>query len=81
AQALVAVSTHDLPTLKSLWLGHDLDLRANLHLYPNEEVRARQLVERSQDRARLLWALEREELLPAGVSHHPISAPEMTPEL
>jgi (1->4)-alpha-D-glucan 1-alpha-D-glucosylmutase len=81
AQALVAVSTHDLPTLKSFWLGHDLDLRANLRLYPSEEVRAKQLVERSQDRARLLWALEREELLPAGVSHHPISAPEMTPEL
>ncbi len=81
AQALVAVSTHDLPTLKSFWLGHDLDLRANLGLYPNEEVRERQLVDRSQDRARLLWALEREGLLPAGMSHHPISAPEMTSEL
>ncbi len=81
AQALVAVSTHDLPTLKSLWLGHDIDMRAKLHLYPNEEVQARQLVDRSQDRAWLLWALEREDLLPAGVSHHPVSAPEMTPEL
>jgi (1->4)-alpha-D-glucan 1-alpha-D-glucosylmutase len=80
-QALVAVSTHDLPTLKSYWLGHDLDLRASLKLYPNEEVRAKQIVERSEDRARLLWALEQEGLLPAGMSLHPISAPEMTPEL
>jgi len=81
AQALVAASTHDLPTLKSLWNGHDLDLRAKLGLYPSEELRERQVVERAQDRARLLVALQREGLLPPGVTVHPVSAPEMTPEL
>ncbi|HSE01216.1 MAG TPA: malto-oligosyltrehalose synthase [Burkholderiales bacterium] len=81
AQALAAVSTHDLPTLKSLWIGHDLDLRAKLGLYPSEAQRERQVVERAQDRARLLVALEREGLLPAGMTVHPVSAPEMTPEL
>jgi len=81
AQALAAVSTHDLPTLKSLWIGHDLDLRAELGLYPSDEQRERQVVERAQDRARLLVALQREGLLPAGVTVHPVSAPEMTPEL
>jgi (1->4)-alpha-D-glucan 1-alpha-D-glucosylmutase len=80
-QALAAASTHDLPTLKSFWLGHDLDLRAQLSLYPSDAVRAQQVVERAQDRARLLVALEREELLPPGTSVHPVSAPEMTPEL
>jgi (1->4)-alpha-D-glucan 1-alpha-D-glucosylmutase len=81
AQALVAASTHDLPTLKGLWIGHDLDLRAKLGFYPSDEQRERQVVERAQDRARLLVALQRENLLPPGVTVHPVSAPEMTPEL
>lgn len=80
-QALAAASTHDLPTLKSFWLGHDLDLRARLNLYPSDELRTQQAVERAQDRTRLLVALEREKLLPAGMTIHPVSAPEMTPEL
>jgi (1->4)-alpha-D-glucan 1-alpha-D-glucosylmutase len=80
-QALAAASTHDLPTLKSFWLGHDLDLRAQLNLYPSEDLRTQQAVERAQDRARILVALEREKLLPAGMTIHPVSAPEMTPEL
>jgi (1->4)-alpha-D-glucan 1-alpha-D-glucosylmutase len=81
AQALAAASTHDLPTLKGLWIGHDLDLRAKLGLYPLDEQREQQVVQRAQDRARLLMALQREGLLPVGVTVHPVSAPEMTPEL
>ncbi len=38
-QALVAVSTHDLPTLRGFWNGHDLDLRNALKLLPSEEQR------------------------------------------
>ncbi|HXV10335.1 MAG TPA: malto-oligosyltrehalose synthase [Burkholderiales bacterium] len=79
-QALAAASTHDLPTLKSFWRGHDLDVRAQLNLYPSEGQRAQQVMERSQDRARLLIALERGGLLPPGMSVHPVSTPDMTPE-
>ncbi len=79
-QALAAASTHDLPTLKSFWRGFDLDVRSQLQLYPSEKLRAQQVMERAQDRARLLIALEREGLLPAGMSVHPVSTPEMTPE-
>ena len=78
-QALVAVSTHDLPTLSGLWQGHDLDLRSALKLFPSEELRSRQLVERSQDRARILMALEGAGLLPDEASVHPVSMPVMTP--
>ncbi|MBK7424007.1 MAG: 4-alpha-glucanotransferase, partial [Propionivibrio sp.] len=78
-QALVAVSTHDLPTLSGLWQGHDLDLRSALKLFPSEELRRRQLVERSQDRARILMALEGAGLLPDEASVHPVSMPVMTP--
>jgi (1->4)-alpha-D-glucan 1-alpha-D-glucosylmutase len=64
--ALVAATTHDLPTLAGYWEGRDLQLRQALGLYPSEAVREAQIVARAQDRARLALALERESLVPAG---------------
>lgn len=81
AEALVAASTHDLPTLAGFWEGHDLALREELNLFPSDAVRQWQMQDRSRDRARLLLALEREGLLPAGITPDPASAPTMTPEL
>lgn len=81
AQALVAASTHDLPTLAGFWEGHDLELRTRLDLFPSEEVRHRQIRQRAEDRRRLLLTLEREALLPAGVTADPTSVPSLTPEL
>lgn len=80
-QALVTVSTHDLPTLPGYWRGHDLDLRARLELFPSPEQHAAQVVGRAQDRARLLLALEREGLLAEGERPDPIAFPEMTDAL
>ena len=80
-EAVVAATIHDLPTLAGFWLGLDLDLRAGLGLFTDEAERSRQVVARAEDRARLLVALEREGLLPEGLSVHPVSIPEMTPAL
>ncbi len=77
-QALVAVSTHDLPTLHGFWKGIDLDTRSALQLFPSEEYHGQLVVERAQDRARFLIALEQEGLLPAGASIDPTSVPEIT---
>ncbi|MGH8737129.1 MAG: 4-alpha-glucanotransferase, partial [Burkholderiales bacterium] len=63
-EALVAVSTHDLPTLAGWWQGDDLALRARLGLFPDESVHAAQVAGRAADRARLLRALERRQLAP-----------------
>jgi (1->4)-alpha-D-glucan 1-alpha-D-glucosylmutase len=68
AQALVAVSTHDLPTLTGFWSGVDLDLRTALNLYPSAELRSAQIESRKQDRTRLLSALQREGILPEGLA-------------
>ncbi|MCF8198767.1 MAG: malto-oligosyltrehalose synthase [Sulfuritalea sp.] len=78
-QALTALSTHDLPTLRGFWKGSDLDIRNQLKLLPTEEQRGNLVMERSQDRARMMMALEREKLLPEGASIHPISMPDVTP--
>jgi (1->4)-alpha-D-glucan 1-alpha-D-glucosylmutase len=80
-QALVSTGTHDLPTLRGHWLGRDLDLRASLDLFPSAAVRDEQVVARARERARLLMALEREHLLPAGSSVDPVTLPDMTDEL
>lgn len=78
AGALVAASTHDLPTLCGFWRGRDLEWRTRLNLFPSESLREAQILSRAQDRARLLWALHCEGLLPEGVSLDPAQVPEMT---
>jgi malto-oligosyltrehalose synthase/4-alpha-glucanotransferase len=80
ADALVAATTHDLPTLAGFWEGSDLMLRDELGLIP-EAQRQERIIERAQDRARLLLAIEREGLLPHGATVNPVSLPQMTPEL
>lgn len=80
-QALVSVSTHDLPTLSGFWKGSDLDTRASLQLFASKDQYGPLVVERAQDRARFLVALKREGLLPESTSIHPNAVPEMTPAL
>lgn len=80
-QALVAASTHDLPTLAGYWLGRDIKVRTELDLYPRPEMRDQQIQSRKEDRIRLLQNLEREGLLPEGLACDPASLPNLTPEL
>jgi (1->4)-alpha-D-glucan 1-alpha-D-glucosylmutase len=79
--AVAAVTTHDLPTLAGFWQGVDIDLRDQRHLFPNDEARNQQIVERAADRAQLLVALESEGVLPSGSGLHQVGFPEMTAEL
>ncbi len=80
-QALIATSTHDLPTLSGYWEGLDLALRDRLHLFPTAKHREDQIIGRAEDRARLLVALEKEGLLPAGLSVQAVPEGEMTVDL
>ncbi|TQV75042.1 4-alpha-glucanotransferase [Aliikangiella marina] len=56
-QAMVTVSTHDLPTLASWWTGNDLKWRNALNLYPNDEMSKQDKENRVLDRERLIAAL------------------------
>jgi 4-alpha-glucanotransferase len=60
--ALAAVTTHDLPTLRGWWTGHDIDLWEKLGFYADPTIGERNRAEREQERLRLLRALRREQL-------------------
>jgi (1->4)-alpha-D-glucan 1-alpha-D-glucosylmutase len=79
--ALATASTHDLPTLKGFWEGHDIALRAGHgHLGADADLAAA-MAERIRDRGQLLAALGREGLLPDGSSLDPSEADTLTPAL
>ena len=80
-QSLVSVTTHDLPTLRGYWYGHDIDVRTALGLLLDESVHQQQVMARIHDRAALLIALEHEGLLAEGSSLHPLESIDMSPEL
>jgi 4-alpha-glucanotransferase len=64
--ALATVTTHDLPTLRGWWVGHDIDLWEKLGFYADASVGERARAERADERERLLRALRREGLWPEG---------------
>ncbi len=57
AQTLVAVTTHDLPTLAGWWVGRDIDARQERGLFAQPDTAAHEHAERARDRANLLEAL------------------------
>jgi 4-alpha-glucanotransferase len=66
-QALVSVSTHDLPTLKGYWTCRDIRWRAMLQRFPDGDALQSTRAERERDRVLLLRALEQAGLLPPGI--------------
>lgn len=81
AQALVAASTHDLPTIAGWWAGRDIAWRDQLGLFPSPETKGQQLEARITDRAALLRALRHAEVLPESVPLDADLTPAMTGEL
>ena len=79
AEALVTAGTHDLPPLQGFWKGVDLERRRELGLFPTEADYAERLLARSNDRARLLLALERAGLLPPDGGVDPVALSELPP--
>ncbi|MDQ6618140.1 MAG: malto-oligosyltrehalose synthase [Pseudomonadota bacterium] len=59
AQALVAVTTHDLPTLAGWWLGRDIEARETRGLFADPGAASREHEQRARDRMALLEALTR----------------------
>ena len=70
-QALVSVSTHDLPTLRGFWTSRDLKWRDRFARFPDEDASKNAHAARDRDRILLLQALRRAGLLPAGHRSRP----------
>jgi len=81
SNALVAISTHDLATLAGWWVGRDLQVRRELGLFPSQEVYEKQLVDRAQERVRLLLALQHAGCLPPDIVIEPTGSQALTPAL
>ncbi len=58
AQALVAASTHDLPTIAGWWQGRDIEAREARGLFADPAAASREYADRAHDRERLLRALK-----------------------
>ncbi len=63
AQALAAVTTHDLPTLTGFWQGRDLAFKRQANLYPQAGLAEAEAAARQRDRLGLLEALQSQGLL------------------
>ncbi|MDH5700577.1 MAG: 4-alpha-glucanotransferase, partial [Nitrospirota bacterium] len=61
-QALVAATTHDLPTLKGFWAGRDIIIKEEGGVYPRKKDIEQDRRLRAEDRQRLWDALYREGL-------------------
>jgi 4-alpha-glucanotransferase len=70
-RALVTLTTHDLPTLTGFWMARDIEVREDLHLYPNQALREQHNAERIEERWALLRALQEQNLMPEGTHHDP----------
>ncbi len=80
-QALVAISTHDLPPFEAWWKCLDIHTRRDLNLFPDESTLQRSRVEREQDKAKLLHLLQEKWLLPHDHSGDPAQEYVPTPEM
>jgi 4-alpha-glucanotransferase len=81
AQSLAVAATHDLPTLAGFWSGEDLQVRSGLSAFSDDAACRQAWEERQRDKAGILSALNREGLLPNGVTEDLATAPAMTTEL
>jgi len=81
AQSLAVATTHDLPTLIGFWSGEDLKIRARLNAFTDGAAYHHAWEERQRDKSAILTALQRENLLPSGVTQDLATAPAMTNDL
>ncbi len=79
-QALVASTTHDLPTLAGFWLNRDIEARKAAGLV-DETGYQNQLADRRREKQHMLDALHFENLLPAAYERNADKLPELNGDL
>lgn len=80
-QAMVSITTHDLPTMVGFWEGRDIRWRRDLGLFPEAEAANRACEERREARKALLRRLGDLGLLPSGVTERGDDIPDWSETL
>jgi 4-alpha-glucanotransferase len=80
-QAMVSVSTHDLPTLAGFWLGRDIEARRAAGVLHDEANYAEQWSIRNQEKQRMLDVMFSLGLLPEWFPRNATDVPDFTGEL
>ncbi|MBI5083762.1 MAG: 4-alpha-glucanotransferase, partial [Acidobacteria bacterium] len=78
---LVSSTTHDLPTLAGFWAGRDIEARRAAGILNDSALYERQKAERLDEKRRMIEALIRDGLLPAGFPLEAAGWTELTGEL
>ncbi len=79
-QALVAVTTHDLPTLAGFWQGLDIDLRHSIGQL-DDEMSEQAKKERAEHKGAIIEMLVQQGFLPAANAHDAWMSPTPTEHL
>lgn len=79
--ALVSVTTHDLPTLAGFWTGKDIDARREAGLLPDESAYQSMRGDRAREKQKLLDLLIGLKLLPDSFPRDASQVPELVGEL
>lgn len=80
-KALAVVCNHDIPTVKAYWTGSDLDLRWELGMFGSEQDFTQEKASREWSKRQILLSLDKEGLLPSGVSTEEGQSSDMSFEL
>jgi 4-alpha-glucanotransferase len=80
-EALVSVSTHDLPTLAGFWENRDIQARRAAGTLPDEASYQAQLRDRALEKQKMLDTFHRLKLLPEWFPRRAIDIPEFTGEM
>ena len=80
-QALVSVSTHDLPTLAGFWVGRDIEARREAGFLPDDAAYRRMREERELEKQKILELLTDLDFLPDSFPREVLGVPELTGDL
>ena len=80
-QALVSITTHDLPTLAGFWEGRDIEARRRAGLFPDDRSYSEQVRSRAEEKQKLIDAFVGLRLLPPGFPTRAADIPEFVGEL
>jgi 4-alpha-glucanotransferase len=80
-EALVSITTHDLPTLAGFWRGADIEARRKVGLVPDDEHYREALEERAGEKQKMLDMLRELKLLSDWTPASASAIPELTGDL